>query len=155
MLLSFIGGWLGFALFGRRIMKWSSIVSVGGGFIFGLLFMMVVSTIQPDKTGRKPAEPVKQMSAEEQRAASRLKRIQSLFSAWDGSHAGLTKLIKESMNNPDSYKHVKTEFNDMGDYLLVKTTFRGTNAFGGVVTNWVMAKIGLNGQVLEIVGQSE
>jgi DNA-directed RNA polymerase subunit RPC12/RpoP len=84
---------------------------------------------------------------------SRKEQIERQFSAWDGSHRGLTKLIKASMNDPDSYDHVETVYWDKGDHLVVKTTFRGKNAFGGVVKNWVMAKIDLEGNVIEVISQ--
>lgn len=84
-------------------------------------------------------------------AAERKKKIESLFSAWDGSHRGLERLIKKTMNDPDSYDHVETVYWDRGSYLIVKTTFRGKNAFGGVVVNWVKAKVDLNGNVISIV----
>ena len=80
-------------------------------------------------------------------------RIQKHFSAWDGSHRGLTEIIKKSMNDPGSYEHEETVYWDKGDHLIVKTTFRGKNAFGGVVKNWVKAKIDLNGNVIEVVSQ--
>lgn len=91
--------------------------------------------------------------AEKKRAAERKKKIEMQFSAWDGSHNNLTWVIKESMNDPKSYKHVETVYWDMGDHLVVRTTFRGTNAFGGVVKNTVKAKISLDGNVLEIMEQ--
>jgi hypothetical protein len=75
------------------------------------------------------------------------------FSAWDGSHVGLTNFIKKSMNDPDSYEHIETVYWDKGDHLIVKTTFRGKNAFGGVVKNWVMAKVDLDGNVIEVISE--
>ncbi len=54
------------------------------------------------------------------------------------------------MNDPDSYDHVETVYWDMGDYLVVRTTYRGKNAFGGVVVNWVKAKVNLDGNIIEI-----
>jgi hypothetical protein len=84
---------------------------------------------------------------------ARQSEIEKQFSSWDGSHIELEKIIKSSMNNPDSFVHVQTVYSDMGDYILVKTTFRGTNAFGGVVTNWIRAKFTLNGDLIEIVDQ--
>ena len=83
----------------------------------------------------------------------RNERIEKQFSLWDGSHKNLTTLIKESMNDPDSYKHVETVYWDKGDYLIVRTKFRGKNAFGGVVTNYVTAKIDLDGNIMEIISQ--
>jgi hypothetical protein len=57
------------------------------------------------------------------------------------------------MNDPKSYEHVETRYADKGDHLIVKTTFRGKNAFGGVVPNWVIAKTDLDGNVLEVIAQ--
>ena len=57
------------------------------------------------------------------------------------------------MNDPDSYDHFETVYWDKGDHLIVRTTFRGKNAFGGVVKNWVKAKVDLNGNVIEVIEQ--
>jgi len=84
-------------------------------------------------------------------AAERKKKIEMQFSVWDGSHRNLERFIKMTMNDPDSYDHVKTAYWDMGDYLIVKTTFRGKNAFGGVVVNWVKAKVDLDGNIINIM----
>ena len=83
----------------------------------------------------------------------RKERIEKHFSAWNGSHKGLTEIIKKSMNDPNSYEHEETVYWDRGDHLVVKTTFRGNNAFGGVVKNSVTAKVDLNGNVIEIISQ--
>ncbi len=97
---------------------------------------------------RQKQEEEQRLVAEKQ---ARTNMIESQFSAWDGAHNNLTKYIKANMNDPSSYKHVETVYWDMKDYLVVRTTFRGTNAFGGVVTNSVKAKVSLDGQVLEIM----
>jgi len=81
--------------------------------------------------------------------------VEKQFSAWDGSHNGLTKLIKDAMNDPNSYEHVETVFWDKNDHLIVMTTYRGKNAFGGVVKNFVKAKVDFNGNVLEIIDESK
>lgn len=83
----------------------------------------------------------------------RKKNIKSQFSAWDGSHRNLESVIKKSMNNPDSYDHAETIYWDRGDHLVVQTSFRGTNAFGGVVKNTVRAKVSLDGKILQILSQ--
>lgn len=87
-------------------------------------------------------------------AEARKKRIEQQFSAWDGSHNNLERLIKKAMNDPDSYEHDETVYWDMGDHLVVKTTYRGKNAFGGVVRNFVKAKISLDGEILQILDQT-
>jgi hypothetical protein len=78
-------------------------------------------------------------------------RLENQFSAWDGSHRGLTNYIKNAMNDPGSYEHVETVYWDRKDHLIVKATFRGKNAFGGVVKNSVKAKVDLAGNVLEVI----
>jgi hypothetical protein len=98
---------------------------------------------------KKEAED--KVAAEKKAIEDRKNLIESQFSAWDGSHNNLTKLIKESMNDPKSYDHDETLYRDMGDYLLVTTTFRGKNAFGGVIKDSVSAKIALDGTILEII----
>ena len=97
----------------------------------------------------KVKEPAKAKTPEELRK----ERIKKGFSAWDGSHRELEKIIKISMNDPNSYEHVETTYSDKGDYLIVKTTFRGKNAFGGVVKNWVLAKTDLDGNIIQVISQ--
>lgn len=81
----------------------------------------------------------------------RTKKVEKGFSAWDGSHVQLTRLIKKNMNDPDSYDHAETTYIDKTDYLIVKTTYRGKNAFGGIVLGSITAKVSLEGSVLEII----
>jgi hypothetical protein len=78
-------------------------------------------------------------------------QLEKQFSAWDGSHIELTKIIKKAMNDPDSYEHVETVYWDMKDHVVVRTTYSGKNAFGGRVKNWVKAKADNNGNIIEII----
>ena len=84
----------------------------------------------------------------------RKEEIEKQFSSWDGAHIGLTRIIKESMNDPDSYEHIETRFADKGDYILVITQFRGKNAFGGKVVNIIKAKVDFDGNVIEVINQN-
>jgi len=84
---------------------------------------------------------------------SRKEKIEKQFSAVDGSHRNLTKYIKDTMNDPESYEHVKTVYQDKGDYLIVSTTYKGKNLFGGSVKNTIKAKVSLDGDILEILEQ--
>jgi hypothetical protein len=86
---------------------------------------------------------------------ARKEELSKLFSGWDGSLPALTSQIKNAMNDPDSYDHVETVYWDMKDHLIVQTTFRGKNKFGGVVKNSVKAKVDLLGNVIGIIDQSE
>ena len=99
-----------------------------------------------EEARRKADEPARLV-------AERKKRVESGFSLWNGSHRGLTAVIKKSMNDPKSYEHVETTYADKGDHLIVKTTFRGKNVFGGVVVNWIMAKADLDGNIIEVIAQ--
>ena len=96
-------------------------------------------------TKRKMME---EMDKEDERA--REDKIKNQFSVWNGSHKGVTSAIKRSMNDPDSYKHVDTRYVDKGDHIMVYTSFRGKNAFGGVVTNAAIAKVDMNGNILKL-----
>lgn len=84
---------------------------------------------------------------------ARQELIDKQFSIWDGSHPALTKLIKYSMHDPSSYKHVSTYYRDAGTHLVVETTFRGKNAFGAVVTHWVIAQVDFKGNIIQVVSQ--
>lgn len=101
-----------------------------------------------------PAEPKTAEQIQQEKLAAREKLVESQFSAWDGSHPGLTKLIKGSMNDPKSYEHVGTRYTDNGDQLIIQTDFHGKNAFGAVVKNSVIAKVDLDGNVIEVLSQS-
>ena len=110
-------------------------------FLIGLLAMVVILSLSDSSTKPKTQEEVREA------------QLKKHFSSWDGSHRGVSKLIKASMNDPDSYEHVETLYRDNGDHLVVKTTFRGKNAFGGKVINWVRAKVDLDGNVLLVIEQ--
>ena len=82
---------------------------------------------------------------------TRTEIIENQFSEWDGSHKKLEDFIKSQMNNPDSYEHVQTIYWDKDSFLLVKTTYRGANVFGGIVTNTASATSSMDGSIIEIV----
>jgi hypothetical protein len=79
------------------------------------------------------------------------KKVRSQFSNWDGSHYKLTAFIKKNMHDDDSYEHIETTFDAYDTYLIIKTRFRGKNAFGAYVVQEVKAKVNLEGDVLEIL----
>ena len=81
---------------------------------------------------------------------NRQKKIEMQFSSWDGSHSALKDYVKENMNDPSSFDHVKTTYADKGNYLIIQMTFRGKNAFGAKVLQTVNAKVDLDGNILSI-----
>jgi hypothetical protein len=100
------------------------------------------------------SEKIEKEKQERLAAEAREKQIEEQFSVWDGSHRNLERVIKKAMNDPDSYEHDKTVYWDRGDHLVVKTTYRGKNGFGGVVRNFVKAKVSLEGQILQVIDQT-
>mgnify|MGYP001168860664 CR=1 FL=1 len=100
------------------------------------------------------SEKVKEKRQQQIAAEARKKKIESQFSAWDGSHYNLERFIKNAMNDPDSYEHAETVYWDQGDHIVVRTIYRGKNTFGGVVKNFVKAKVSLDGHVLQILDQT-
>lgn len=89
----------------------------------------------------------------EEQKEERQEKIEKMFDVFDGSHITLTKAIKKTMNDPDSYQHIETVYWDMNDYLVVRTTFSGKNAFGGRVKNWVKVKSDIDGNIIEVIDE--
>lgn len=110
-----------------------------------IVFLAFIITLATDN------EPQKPLTAEERR----IEKIEDQFSAWDGSHLDLTRIVKDSMNDPDSYEHIETRYSDKGDHLIVIMEFSGLNGFGGRVRNTVRAKTDAQtGKVIEILSQN-
>lgn len=83
------------------------------------------------------------LTAAEQRA----QQIESQFSAWDGAHHHLERLVKANLKDPDSYQHIKTTYRDSGsDAILVEMHYRAKNSFGGYVVDRAVAIYTLAGQ---------
>lgn len=80
----------------------------------------------------------------------RREKIESLFSAYDGSQPAVERAIKDRMNDPDSYEHVATRFSDKGSYVMVYTQFRGRNAFNAKIMSVATAKIDLSGHLVDL-----
>lgn len=98
---------------------------------------------------RQAKEEKDRLNAE--RKAQRQKDISAQFSGWDGSHHTFERLIKAAMNDPDSYKHVDTTYDDKGSYIRVYCKFRGKNGFGGTVVNTKVADFTLSGDFIKEV----
>ena len=110
------------------------------------------STIAPSKTPEpepKVSEPVQPTG--EEIAKAYVKWIENQFSPWDGSHIDLVKLVKENMNDPKSFEHVETRYSDEKDGILIIMKFRGNNAFGGKVLNYVTAKADYKTNTIKII----
>ncbi len=78
-------------------------------------------------------------------------KIQRQFSAWDGSHYHLERLIKKQLKSPSSYEHVKTIHWKFKDYIIVKTTYRAKNSFNATVLESISAKYSFDGNLIEVL----
>lgn len=81
--------------------------------------------------------------------ALRNQSIANQFTAM-GSHNNLETLIISEMNDPESYEHIETTYTDLGELLVVTTTFRGKNAFGAKVKQSIQAEVDLNGNIIKV-----
>ena len=84
------------------------------------------------------------------RKYERKEKIEKQFSVWDGSHVRVSRSIKKSMNDPESFDHVNTVYVDKGSFLVIETTFRGKNGFNATVLGKATAKVDLEGNVLAL-----
>ncbi|MBV6824532.1 hypothetical protein [Pseudomonas sp. PD9R] len=80
--------------------------------------------------------------------AERQKKIEAQFSGYSGVHYSFERMIKDAMNDPDSYDHVETKYIDKGTFIRVFLTFRGRNGFGGMVKNTKVADFTIGGDFL-------
>lgn len=111
--------------------------------LFLILFVpsLAIGIYTAYNTGPAPTTPAEKRTAQ----------IKKQFSSWDGSHIALASFVKKSMHDPDSFKHVSSEYFDLGnDRIIVSMKFRGTNAFGALVTNNIQAECDLDGNVIKI-----
>lgn len=106
---------------------------------------------------------------------ARNKWIRSQFSAWDGSHSDLKKLIIKNLNDEKSYKHIETNYMDINsedristvnkilsdagykqrvemDDLFITSNFSAKNAFGGTVKNTAYGIASYNNQTITLIG---
>ncbi|WP_434525086.1 hypothetical protein [Photorhabdus asymbiotica] len=81
----------------------------------------------------------------------------SKFSGWDGSYRPLEKIIKENMHDESTYKHVETTYRlilDKNPHAVIETTFRGSNAYGGIVKQTISANVDIKtGQIIDIISK--
>lgn len=73
------------------------------------------------------------------------------FTGLDGYNLSLVNLVKENMNDDDSFEHVETKYKMMNEYAIVTMKFRGNNKFGAKVLNTITAKINYDCQVIKII----
>lgn len=77
----------------------------------------------------------------------------------DGSYNLVRYAVKQSMKNPDSFKHVQTftdnnnlfDVNEQNPEIIVTMKYRGTNSFNAVVTEEIKIKIKYPNMEMDVV----
>ena len=138
----------------KKIIKYGLI---GFCALFVLMLVIVIITDEDNDT----TSPVRETARVERpvekpvgkKEVSKDEKIKRQFSSWDGSHRLLVKMVKNVMNDPDSFDHDTTRYrvlpNDEG--IQVSMIYRGKNAFGGVVRNTITAQFSLDGKFIREV----
>ncbi|MFT5915776.1 MAG: hypothetical protein ACI81T_002279 [Bacteroidia bacterium] len=114
---------------------------------------MIKEVVEKRKQEKIKRELEAEIRKQEEINKNRKENVEKQFSAWDGSHPKLSRMIKENCRNPDSYEHIETKFRDDGNTIFVTTKYRAENGFGGMNIGNVSAKVDFNGNVLEIISQ--
>ncbi|HIF9513888.1 TPA: hypothetical protein ACX6SS_002228 [Photobacterium damselae] len=78
------------------------------------------------------------------------------FSKWNGSYQPLEQLIKNNMNDEDSYEHVKTNYrlilDEKNPTAVIVTEFKGKNTYGATVKQIIKAVVSIKtGNVVKII----
>ena len=134
----------------KKNVKWSDLNKSSKFFVvISIMFFVCVAfaVLAEELFGPDDKKP-SQAPQEVKKVLTRVEQIDNQFSPWDGSHIKLTREIKKGMNDPDSFDHIETRFKDLGNEIVVHESFRGKNAFGGLVINKVIATVDIDGNVL-------
>jgi hypothetical protein len=71
----------------------------------------------------------------------------------DGSNMQLINYVKNNLNNPKSFKHVKTIYGKVDNDFRVKMTYRATNSFNAIITKTILVGINYDTNEMEIIEQ--
>lgn len=96
----------------------------------------------------------KDQQLESARVYWRQSRINEQFSGYDGRHYNLVSTVKDNMNDPGSFEHVKTQYGIYekdSNKIVLYMEYRGKNAFGALVKDNITAIADLNGNILELL----
>lgn len=103
-----------------------------------------IAKVKAEREAKAKADVIKKKEAADKKAHKEYQDwIESHFSLWDGSIPQVNKMIKQSLNDPDSFKHDETTYEDLGFQKGFKflVNFRAKNGFGGVMRYQYTGKI--------------
>ena len=124
----------------KKMLRIMRNVSIGVGvFVLVVLVIAIIDISNDPDPAADDAEEIAQEEPELSPEEQRREFVEAQFSAWDGSHRELVKVVKDSMNDSGSFEHIETLYRDDGETIALSMTFRGANAFGGIVSQTVEA----------------
>ncbi len=105
--------------------------------------------VENQKLNKEAEKLIAQQKAEYEKRAKRFE--ENCFSAWDGSHSKLTRLVEEYVDDSDSFEHAETRYKMFKVYAVVVMEYRASNRFGAKIKTSITAKVDLeNCEVLEV-----
>jgi hypothetical protein len=99
-------------------------------------------------SAKSDSEQVKKIPKAIPITAERKKELSKYFSGWNGSHIKLTKLLKEKLDDPESFDHAETTYWDYGDRIRVVMEYRTKNKFGALVKSEALGWFNNEGTVI-------
>ena len=114
--------------------------------VFGITFAILVVLIiicmpSEEERAQREAESEAEAAAKAAEEVEEKRKGFHCLSAWDASHDGVVQLVRDRMNDPDSFDHIETliaPVNENGKHAL-SMEFTGNNAFGGRVRQKAVA----------------
>lgn len=136
----------------KKMLRIMRNVSIGVGvFVLVVLVIAIIDISNDPDPAADDAEEIAQEEPELSPEEQRREFVEAQFSAWDGSHRELVKVVKDSMNDRRSFEHIETRYTDNGDTIVLQMRFRGSNAFGALVQNTVIAEADTaTGEILSV-----
>jgi hypothetical protein len=77
--------------------------------------------------------------------------FESILSNWDGSLPSLVSLTKQSLNDPDSFKHVETGYVIQDDYVRVRMIYRAKNSYNAIIKSSITANVDRYGNIINVI----
>lgn len=87
------------------------------------------------KQAVKDAEETEKKMKEKANKEEYEKWIKEQFSVWDGSCKKIKDMTIQSLNDPDSFKHISTKYWEQADMksIIISMEFTAKNGFGGTI----------------------
>ncbi len=108
-----------------------------GVFVIACIVIFII--VSPSETPERRKQRLERETVEQ---AEKRRKGWHCLSAWDSSHSGVERYLKQRLRDPDSYEHVDTRITPVsnGEHTLIMR-YRARNGFGGMTVGMVTARI--------------